>query len=124
MKHQDDASASQEYWPILQSIAPQQAGRPAPLSAAEKEARWHFQPQSSLQKWSAAPSMATEKAHQIASQLRHLATSTQHMNAAHSSAQVAASDSLHAVFQRLAKGEQKPPAQPGDSRLTVQALKR
>jgi len=111
MEQQDDATESQENWPILQSIAPQQAERPVPLSAAEKEARWHFQPQSSLQKWPAAPSMATEKAHQIASQLRHLATSTQHMNAAHTSAQVAASDSLHAVFQRLANGEQKPPAQ-------------
>ena len=72
MKRQDDASESQENWPILQSIAPQQAERPAPLSAAEKEARWHFQPQNKLQKWPASPSMATEKANQIASQFRHL----------------------------------------------------
>lgn len=125
MKHRDDASEQQENWPILQSIAAKQAERPALLSAAEKEARWQFQPQptNNLQTWPAAPSIATQKAHQIASQLRHLAVSTPSapsMNNISTSAQAAASGSVHALFQRLAQGEQKPLAQTGESRLTGQ----
>jgi|GEM_PF-2446003 len=128
MKHRDDASEQQENWPILQSIAARQAERPSLLSAAEKEARWQFQsqPTNKLQTWPAAPSIATQKAHQIASQLRHLAASASlipsapSMNNISTSAQAAASGSVHALFQRLARGEQKPSAQAGESRLTGQ----
>ncbi|MFZ6747119.1 hypothetical protein ACO0LC_28200 [Undibacterium sp. JH2W] len=124
IKRQDDTIAEQDQWPVLQSIAARQAERPAPLSTAEKEARWQIQSSSTSQQLQKPPSHIPEKAHQIASQLRHLAPSANNMNHKQASVQTDQPDSVSAVFQRLAKGEHKSPTQAGESRLIGQVFKR
>lgn len=124
MNRQDDGKATEQSWPILQSIAAKQAHRPALLTEAEREARWQCQPVADVVTAGAAPYAgslpggALNRKQQIASQLQYLTPATTGMSNAKGAS------SVQALFQRLATGEKNLSAPSGDTGFLGQLLKK
>ena len=128
MNHEVDDKLQGEVWPILQSIAATQAHKPAPLSEAEKEARWQCAglvedlPASSS-KLASALAQPADLNTRLALQLQQLSAGARPVTANAGLVQIQAQaqanpahpqqHSIQALFKRLANGDKDSSPSPG-----------